>query len=465
MPTLNDKKKKKLAFPSSILMLFIIIVIITILTWIVPGGSFDRVLDEETGQTTVVPDSFQYTEKTPVGPFDMFVALPKGCIQVAQILFIMIFAYYWTYSVMQSGALSALFNKLLTGKTKNNKFFIPICMTVFSLAGSTYGAMDSVWGLIPVFTALSIAMGYDALVGVSITAVATFTGFAAATTNPYTIAVAQSISELPLYSGLGLRWVVWFVFTGVTILFVMRYASKIKKDPSKSLVYGLDYSDFKLDETVEEFTTKHKVILFGMLVTIGIIVWGTLAAGWYLDEMSATFIISAIITNIIAGKKPETMVDYLATALAGMAKAMLAVGFSRAILVIITEGNILDTGINFFTSFMQDMPQWLAGEMMLVVQNIINFFIPSGSGQAAAIMPIMTPIADLVGVNRQIAVLAYQFGDGFSNMLWPTASCVIMCSIAKIPLNKWYRYFLPLFGIFFVLQVIFIFIATMINYQ
>ena len=115
-------------------------------------------------------------------------------------------------------------------------------MTVFSLAGSTYGAMDSVWGLIPVFTALSIAMGYDALVGVSITAVATFTGFAAATTNPYTIAVAQSISELPLYSGLGLRWVVWFVFTGVTILFVMRYASKIKKDPSKSLVYGLGSS-------------------------------------------------------------------------------------------------------------------------------------------------------------------------------------------------------------------------------
>lgn len=465
MPTLNDKEKKKLQFPSSILLLFIIIVIVTVMTWIVPAGSFERVVNEESGQTTVIPGSFEYTDQTPVGPFDMFVALPKGCIQVAQILFIMIFAYYWTYSVMQSGALSALFNKLLTGKTRNNKLFIPICMILFSLAGSTYGAMDSVYGLIPVFAALSIALGYDAIVGVCITSVATLTGFAAATTNPYTIAVAQSISELPLYSGIGLRWVIWFVFTGVTILFVMRYAAKVKKDPTKSLVYGIDYSDFKLDDTIEKFTTRHKIILLGMIVTIGIIVWGTLAAGWYLDEMSATFIISAIITNLIAGKKPERMVDYLATALSSMAKAMLAVGFSRAILVIITEGNIIDTGINFFTGFMQDMPQWLAGEMMLIVQNIISFFIPSGSGQAAAVMPIMTPIADLVGVNRQIAVLAYQFGDGFSNMLWPTASCVIMCSIAKIPLNKWYRFFLPLFGIFFALQVIFIFIATMINYQ
>ena len=212
------------------------------------------------------------------------------------------------------------------------------------------------------------------------------------------------------------------------------------------------------------FTTTHKILLIGMILTIAMIVVGTLTLGWWIGEMSAVFLISGIVSQIIARKKAEDIAKCLITACAEMSVAVVVVGLSRTILSILTKGNIIDTVIYALYQPMKNAPTWLVGILMLVSQNIINFFIPSGSGQAAAIMPIMTPLADLAGINRQIAVLAYQFGDGYSNMLWPTAGCAVACGISRIPLGKWYKFFLPLFGLMFVLQAIFIIVAVLINY-
>ena len=464
MPTLNDKKKK-FQFPSSSLMLFILTAIVALLTWVVPSGTYDMALDEATGYETVVQGSYHYVEQTPVNLFRLFVAIQEGFIDGAQIIFLILFGYFWVYEVLASGAFTAMINKLLNSKIRDSKLFVPIVMIVFALAGSTYGEMETVYGLLPIFVALAIAMGYDAIVGICMSGMAVAVGFASATTNPFTIGIAQAFADLPVFSGLALRWCVFVVFVATSIIFVMRYANKVKKDPTKSLVYGMDFSAFKVerDENME-FTTRHKIIMCGMVVTILCIVYGSLKLGWFINEMSGVFIISGIINAFIAKRGPEQICKDLIQAVSEMSMAVVVVGLSRTILIIMTHGQIIHTVIYAMSSLMEGLPTWATAEIMLVIQNIINFFIPSGSGQATAIMPIMVPLADLTEVNRQVAVLAYQFGDGFSNLIWPTASCAILCGIAKVPLGKWYRFFTPLFGIFFILEAIFIFIAVQINY-
>ncbi|MGN1413222.1 MAG: YfcC family protein [Anaerovoracaceae bacterium] len=464
MPSLNDKKKK-FQFPSSVVMLFWILVIVTVLTYIVPAGQYSYVTDEATGYTVVDGESFANVDQSPVSPFRMFVAIQQGFINGAQIIFLILFGYFWVYSVLQTGAFTAMINKLLNGKAKDSKLFIPIVMLIFALAGSTYGEFETVYGLIPIFVALSIALGYDALVGVAMCGLAVAVGFASATTNPFTIGIAQTIAELPMFSGLAYRWIIFVVFTGASIAMVMLYANRVKKDPTKSLVYGMDFSAFQIERDEKmEFTTKHKILMCGMVVTVATIVYGSLKLGWYINEMSGVFIISGIISSLIAGKGPEGIGKDLIKSLSEMTVAMVVVGLSRAILVIMQSGVIIDTVIHGMSTLMDGLPAAATGVVMLIIQNIINFFIPSGSGQATAIMPIMVPLADLQGLGRQIAVLAYQFGDGFSNLLWPTASCTIMCGIAKIPLGKWYKFFLPMFAVMFVLQVAFIVVAVMMNY-
>lgn len=459
------EKKKKFTFPSSPLVLLMIVVMVTVLTYIVPAGQYQYITDAA-GNTMVDAESFQYVAQSPVNPFRLFVAIQEGFIDGAMIIFLILTGYFWVFSVMQSGAFTAMIHRLLSGSERKNKWIIPAAILVFALAGSTYGEMETIYGLIPIFVTLAIALGYDALVGVCMCMGAVCVGFASATTNPFTIGIAQAYADLPMFSGLLYRWIIFVAFVGVYILFVMRYAAKIKANPERSLLYGLNFSAFhvNLEEKVE-FTTKHKVILCGMVATIGVIIFGSLRLGWYINEMAGVFIISAILTGIVNRRTAEEIVQDCIKSIQEMAVAMVVVGLSRTILVIMSNGLIIDTVIHALSTLLNGMPSWATAEMMLVAQNIINFFIPSGSGQAAAIMPIMVPLADLTGVNRQIAVLAYQFGDGYSNLLWPTATCVVMCGIAKIPLGKWYKFFLPLFSIMFVMELVFIFIATSMNYS
>lgn len=461
----NLNEKKKFSVPSTIILLFCLVLIVGIMTYIIPAGTYERTLDEATGYNVVNPEGFQYVDQVPVNPFKALVAIPRGFVAASGIIFLIAFGFFWVYSVMQSGALNAAINKLLGSKARDSKRFIPICMLIFAIAGSTYGELETVYGLIPVFIALAIALGYDPLVGVGMCYVSVATGFASATTNPFTIGVAQTIAELTMFSGLALRWVVFAVFYVAVTFMVMRYAKKVKNNPEKSLVYGLDFSEFKLDtETETVFTGRHKIILSSMILTVGMIVYGSLKLEWYINEMSAIFIISALVVSIIARFKIEEIKGNLVTATKEMATAMLVVGLARATQIVLTDGSIIDTVVHAFGMLMQGLPTWITGIMMLIVQNLINFFIPSGSGQAAAIMPIMTPLADVAGVSRQVAVLAYQFGDGFSNMIWPTASCAIVCGIAHIPLDRWWRFILPIFGVMFVLQCAFIVLATGIGY-
>ena len=459
------EKKKKFSLPSTPVLLFLIIVVVMILTYIVPAGTYERAFDEASGYTVVDPNSFQYVEQSPVNPWHMFVSIPDAFVAVGNIIFLIAFGFFWVYSVMQSGALTSAINKLLGSKAKDSKLFIPICMFIFAIAGSTYGELETVYGLVPIFVALAIALGYDAIVGLCMCFVGVATGFASATTNAFTIGVAQSIAELPIFSGLAYRWIIFVVQYAVMTALVMRYANKVKKNPEASYVKDCDFSSFELERIEDvEFTTKQKIILISMIFTVATIVYGSLKLGFWINEMSAVFIISALIISIIAGFKPEQVKDNLLTAFKEMAIGMVVVGLARAILIIMQNGVIIDTVVHAMSTVTAGLGKMGSAIGMLVCQNIINFFIPSGSGQATAIMPIMVPLGDLAGVTRQVTVLAYQFGDGYSNMLWPTCSVATMCGIGKIPLDRWYKFFIPVFGVCFIVQVILIVIAVAMGY-
>mgnify|MGYP000912396501 FL=1 len=446
------------------------IVVAGILTYVVPAGQFERSINETTGREAINPQSFQYVDKTPVGPFELLKSVVEGLIQAANISVLIFVAYAALHLVQKTGAMDASISWMVK-KTKQNpnasNVAIVITMVVFAVWASTGTlSFEEIIAFIPIFCTLSIALGYDPLVALGMSYIPVGIGFASATVNPFSIGVAQEIAELPLFSGLKLRITVLVVMITLTIIYILAYAKKIKKDPSKSLVADLDFTAFKLDENEMDtpFTKERKATLIVLFIGIAIMIVGLIKLHWYINEISAVFLGIAIFTGLVNKWRPNKVANIFVEGLSGAALPALTVGLARGILVVISKGNILDTIIYGAATVLNQMSLYASGVGMLIFQTLLNFFIPSGSGQAATAMPIMVPLADLIGMNRQVAVLAFQFGDGFSNLIWPTSFVLIACSMAKVPVNKYYKWFLPLFFISFIIQVLFIILAIKIGY-
>ncbi|WP_206460261.1 YfcC family protein [Anaerovorax sp. IOR16] len=466
----QPKVKEQKEFPHILVILLVVLAISAICTWIVPAGAYDRILDEVTGRMIIDPSSFHYLDKTPVGLFQMFVCLEEGLIQAANITFLIFCAFSSLYLLEKTGAIDAAI-ALMVRKTQNHPRYassiIVIVMIILAIWAST-GTMsyEEIIAFIPIFVAVSMALGYDAMVGVAISVVPVGVGFASATVNPFTVGVAQTIAELPMFSGLGYRILILAVMTLYTIIYVLLYASKVKKDPTKSLTYGIDYSDMIVDEERlnTPMTTARKLSLLTLLIGVAVMAWGLITQGWYINQVAAIFMMIAIVVGVINRWKANKIATVLVEGLSKGVLSAIIVGVARGVLVILTKGNIIDTLIHGCVSLIENLSLYASSVGMLLFQTLLNFLVPSGSGQAAVSMPIMTPIADLIGMNRQIAVLIFQFGDGFSNLLWPTSFMVIACAMAKIPLNKYYKWVTPFLLIGFLIQIAFIYGAIAMNY-
>lgn len=454
--------------PHTYVLLFSLIILAVIGTYVLPAGEFDRVKDEKTHKTLVVPGSYHEVEQSPVSFFDTFISVQKGMIDAGSVVFFVFIVYASFYVVLQTHALHAFIGLLLRLMKGKEILMIPVFMYTFALGGSIFGMFEETFGFIPLFVGLAIAMGYDAIVGMSMVSFGVAMGFAAAFINPFTVGLAQKFAELPLLSGFGFRVVCWFVLVSMAVLWTMNYARKIKKDPEKSLMKDIDMGSLALDhdELVNtHFKGRDKVILAVVVAMVGLLVWGVMEKGWYFNELAGLFLIMGIACGFLAGWGPNKLASVYVEGLKDIVFGALVIGLSRGILIVMREGNIIDTVIYGLAQPLAQFPSWVAAEGMLFVQTLINFFIPSGSGQAATTMPIMAPLADLLGVTRQTAVLAFQFGDGFSNILWPTTLLPVMCGIAHVPIEKWWRYFVPFFLLLLPVQMIFIFAAVAMNLQ
>ncbi|MFV0516864.1 MAG: YfcC family protein [Aminipila sp.] len=401
----------------------------------------------------------------------MFVSIEEGLIEAANITFLIFCAFSCLYLLEKTGTIDAAI-AIMVNKTRRNpksaNIIIVILMVILSAWASTGTiSYEEIIAFAPIFVAVAIALGYDALVGIAISVVPVGVGFASATVNPFSIGVAQTIAELPMFSGLGYRILVLFVMTTVTVAYVLWYGMRVKKDPTKSYVYGIDYSDLVVDgERMETpFNMQRKLSLLSLFVGVGFMAYGLIKLGWYINQVAAIFMIVSIVVGIINKWNPSKISEVLVEGLSKGVLAALIVGVARGILVVITKGNILDTIIHACVSMLEGLSLYVSSVGMLFFQTFLNLLIPSGSGQAAVSMPIMTPIADLIGMNRQIAVLIFQFGDGFSNLIWPTGFMMIVCAMIKVPLNKYYKFILPLFFIGLIIQIAFIMGAIAMNYS
>lgn len=459
-------EKKLFEFPHPYVILLCLILFIAILSYVVPAGTYDRVVDQATGKTLVVAGSYHQIQQTPVSVSTFLTSIHTGFVEAAYLIFFIFFAYFYIFTVIKTGSMNGAINKLIAVTQDRVHLVIPVFMVFFGLLGTTCGSFEATYGLIPVFVGIAIALGYDAIVGVCMVEMAILLGYSAPTINPFTLGLAQTIAELPLFSGLWYRIICFVVTMTIAIVFTMLYANKVKKEPKASLVYGLNFGDLEIsqqDLQSASFATRHKLIICGFILVMVLLAVGALRLGWYIKEFATLFLVMGVINGCIAGWKPSRIADVFVEACSGMILGAFVVGIARAILLVMNAGNITDTIIYAFSQPLQALPAWLTAQGMLVVQTLLNFFISSGSGQAATIMPLMTPLSDLVGVNRQVAVMAFNFGDGVSNLFWPTNQTLIFCALAKIPVNKWFKFFLPLAAILVLTHMVLLGIAQAIN--
>lgn len=460
------EKKKKLSLPHIYVLLFAIIVVCTILTWVLPAGEFDRVVNEA-NRSVAVAGTFHTVEQSPVGPFQMFQAVYNGMCDAGSVTFFVFISYASINIIIRSGAFNGLVAGLLKiFKGKARVAIIPIFMFIVGIASSTIGLFEEWFPFVPVFAGLATAMGFDPVVGVAIVALGAGMGYSGATINPFTVGIAQGIAEVAPMSGIGYRFFCHMVMLAVASIFVIRYALKIQADPTKSLVYGETQHNSMNETDVQNapFGIREKLVLLVLLAGIVTVVYGCKVYGWYFAELSAVFMVMGILSAIIMGWGPNKIGELYSAGFTDIAMACMMIGLARGILMVLQAGNIIDTVVYYFSLPLASFPSWFCGVAMLVMQTLLNFLIPSGSGQAATSMPIMAPLADLLGISRDTAVLAFQFGDGLSNIVWPTAFPAVLAGLAGIKVEKWWKFVIPVASAVVLTQAALMVLAVVIGF-
>lgn len=442
-----EKKKWKLKPPTTTALLMFMIVLVGLLTYIVPAGQYDRVMDEKTGRELIVADSFRYTEQTPVGIGGILSSVFGGIVGAAEIIAFVFIVGGVFGVVVKSGAINAALAKLIARLKGRESLFIIIAMTAFAIGGATFGMAEETLPFVAIVLAATIAMGYDRIIAVSIVVVGVYAGYSAGPLNPFNVGIAQGIAELPLFSGIGLRTVLMIGGLVIAIHHTLRYAKKVKADPKNGLLVGetaIETDAIVLENT--EMTSQHKWIMAVLGLSLVALVFGVLKYGWYLGEISALMLLMGIIVGMIAFKGSfNQFTDEFMKGAADMTAAALIIGLSRAILVVMEEGHIIDTLVYAVSVPLGSLHSVFAAWGMYLSQGLINFIIPSSTGQAAVVMPIMSSISDVIGINRQIAVQAFQSGDGYWNMITPTHPVLMAAlGIAAVPFGKWLRFAGPL---------------------
>lgn len=435
--------------PHTLVIVGSLVVLVLVLAWLVPSGTYQTV--EKSGRMVTVPGTYQQVEKVWLGPQWVVVAPLRGFLDGALII-AFLFAIGGAFSVVQAGGTIEFSIRKLTAALAARPFLeklvIPVLMAVFSLAGSVFGMSEEVIPFIVICIPLALSLGYDSIVGVAIPFLGAAAGFGAAFFNPFTVGIAQGLVGLPLYSGLGYRVATWFVTTGVMIAWVMVYAARVKRRPETSLVREIDLARERGaaggEGPAEPWTARHALVLSLFVGTMCVLVWGILKEQWFIEEIGALFLAMGLVLGVVAGLRGNQIATAFVAGAKDMVNVALIIACGRALLIIAREAKVLDTILFHGAGLISHLPGVVAAQVMFVVQCVINFFIHSGTAQAALTMPIMAPLADLVGLTRQTMVFAYQLCELVNPILPTSAVTMGVLGMAKIPWEKWARWFLPL---------------------
>ena len=506
--------------PHTYVIVFSILVLAAITTWIVPGGEYERhtVVVEGSSRNVIIDNSFHYVENQPQ-TWQVFSAFFEGFVDKADIIafILMIGGAFWIMNKSRAIDIGIFAFLKFTKKIEHWKLFrflgvnnviLILIMTMFSIFGAVFGMSEETIAFIIILVPLAISMGYDSITGVAIVFVAAGLGFAGAILNPFTIGIAQGLSDLPLFSGIEFRIFSWFIINITGFAFILSYANRIKKHPGKSptheideywrqrnteevddvkyytprsawlvyfavllslIAFSLDFGPsgihmsitnlkignsetqlpilpvstllFALLGFVSLRKSVHFFILNLLLFTIVFLIVGVMGYQWYVMEIATLFFVMGLLAGISMSYSADDIVKYFLDGVKDILSAALIVGLAGGIIIILQEGKVIDTILHSLSKGMDGMGKIGSVESMYLIQNVINIIIPSGSAKAALTMPIMAPFSDVIGISRQATVMAFQFGDGFTNMITPTSGVLIgVLGVARIPYDVWAKW-------------------------
>jgi uncharacterized ion transporter superfamily protein YfcC len=523
---------KKAKVPHTYVIVFAIIVLAAVLTWIIPPGKYVEVPVTINGQDQTelrffyehdLPKSYQGEFKSEYQTWQVFSAMFKGFVKQSGIIIfiLMIGGAFWIMNQSKAIDVGIMAFLKFTKKLENNRLMrsvgidniiISLIMIMFSIFGAVFGMSEETIAFAIILIPLSISMGYDSLVGVSMVYIGAHLGFAGAILNPFTIGIAQGLADIPLFSGIEYRMFSWVVINFVGIVFVLRYARKIRKNPRNSSMYEEDVywrdRDQHENTNITYYTPTMAWVVFGMVqaalvvfsfiypettmtvgnssITLSIIpistalfalfgvlslrksvhffillllaytilflIIGVMGYGWYVMEIATLFLVMGIASGLAINKTADEIAILFLEGVKDIMSAAIIVGLAGGIIVVLQDGGIIDSILYGLSKAMGNFGKVASVGVMYVIQTIINIVIPSGSAKAAITMPIMAPFSDLIDISRQATVMAFQFGDGFTNMITPTSGVLIaVLGIARIPYHKWVKWIWPLIGILIVL--------------
>ena len=454
---------KKFEVPHSLVIIIVVMLFAAVLTYIVPAGIYER-FTNEAGKTIVDPLSFHYIESTPVNPITILSNVFSGMTNASGIIFSLMLSSGGLGIILHTGMFQGVAGTL--GRKVNGKEWIVIAliMTIFAVLCVPIN-LNTFIPLAPLGLVIAASIGMDAIVGVSCIMLGGAVGFSCGAMNLSNTGTAQSIAELATFSGMSYRLVCMVPFLIVTVMYVVRYGNRIKKDPTKSYVYGLELGNDASLSTIPEFTSRHIPVAIVTVIGMGILIVMAIQGKMTNASAATLFMYMGLLGGLVYGLKPNEMCKVYINGMKSMAPTAGMIGFAYGITIILTKGQIMDTIVHSLAGVLNYVPGILQAPAMFLMHIVINLFITSGSGQAAASMPIMVPVADLVGMNRQIAVLAFNFGDGFCNNILPHAAATMgFVGAAGIPFGRWFQYIVKLFALWVAVGIIMLMIATAIGY-
>jgi len=453
--------------PNTLALLFFLMVAALVATWIIPQGAFETELNAQ-GRAMVVPGSYAVNEtRELMSPLALFTAIPRAFASAGDIIFFLFIIGGVLAVIRATGTIDALLGRLLSRFGGQPALLIAAVIFVFALASSAVGSSGEYIPFVLILVALCRAMRMDPMTAVAMIICGYGVGYGVAAFNPYTVVVAQGVAELPTYSGWPVRLGLLLPFGLIAVHHVWSYADRVRRDPSASLV-----RDEGLVESAEPPTDYpamhggHLAIVIGFFIALGTAVWGIATRGWYLNELGAAFLILGLFAAAVGKLGPSATSEKFIEGAKDLTETALLVGVARGIALIMEDGQILHTIVHYLSLPLSLVGSELSAVGMLTIQSLLNFFIPSGSGQAFVTMPLMAPLGDLVGVSRQVSVLAYQLGDGLTNMIIPTNAILMgILGMAGISYSKWLRFAWPLMLKLFACAAVVLVAAVWMGFQ
>ena len=446
-------------------MLFGIIVFVTILTYILPAGTYERVMVD--GRSRVVPNSYSQGTSSPISILGMFRAIPLGFKAASDIIFIVLAGGIMFGIMEKSKAVENAVGTLVRKLGLERKYLIVVILTfIFGMLGVAVGYENNI-ALVPIAAVVSIALGGDLILAAGISVGAMTVGFGLSPINPYTVGTGHKIAELSMFSGWEVRTFLCAAALSMMAYYNVRYFKRITSDYKLGLGHGLDEKEFTLSHPIDSYkmNVNSWLVISIFLIGLGVSLYGVFNHGWYINELSAIFLMIAFACGVGSKMSGDTISASLLDSVSKAAPGAFMVGFATTIKVLMDEGQIGDTISFYLADMLQGLPLYASAISMSLSQCLINLFIPSGSGQALATLPVMIPLGEVLGLTRQSTILAFQIGDGVTNLVNPTLGGLIaMLSMCRVPLDRWLRFISPIVVSVLLLSWVVLVLAVMIGY-